>query len=122
MVTFSASADNVVGMMPTFQRGEARTHQARAQRRDHFLALFEQSGQPAVAFCHEHGISKQTFYNWRHKARVRPAPAFAQVTVASGPALRSEEIRIELRSGITIGVVSGVDAGWLAQVVRALNA
>jgi transposase-like protein len=87
------------------------------------LALFEQSGQPAVAFCREHGISKQTFYNWRHKARTQPAPAFAQVTLASSSAApRSEEIRIELRDGVTIGAASGVDAGWLAQVVRALNA
>jgi transposase-like protein len=109
-------------MKPTFGSGEARSHQARAKRREHLLALFEQSGQPAVAFCREQGISKQTFYNWRHQARMRPAPAFAQVTVASSPALRSEEIRIELSSGVTIGAVSGIDSGWLAQVVRALNA
>lgn len=109
-------------MTPTFRDGAARTHQARARRRDQLLALFEQSGQPAVVFCREQGISKQTFYNWRHKARRQPAPAFAEVTVASAPAVRGESLRIELKSGVTIGAANGVDAGWLAQVVRALNA
>jgi hypothetical protein len=85
------------------------------------LALFERSEQSAVAFCREHGISKQTFYNWRHQARLRPT-GFAQVAVAPNPAIRGEEIRIELSDGVTIGAGSGVDASWLAQVVRALKA
>ena len=64
-----------------------RPHRS-TEERDGYLARFEKSGVSAVAFCREHGLCKQTFYNWRQKARRKagtttgPIPRFAEVSVA----------------------------------------
>jgi transposase-like protein len=119
-------------MKPAFRTWETRTghrsQRQRAERRNGYLELFEKSGLSAVAFCREHGLSKQTLYNWRHKARragpatAAPAPRFAEVAVTTtAPPDTAGGIRIHLAGDVSVEAGVGTDAGWLARVIYELR-
>src|SRR5579862_3021383 len=118
-------------MKPTNRTEESRFERGRGARRrnaelrDGYLALFEKSGLSAVAFCREHGLCKQTFYNWRQRVRregaapARRGRGFAQVAVTDGPA-SSGALCVQLPGGLSIDVAAHTDPLWLAQVLREL--
>ena len=103
-----------------------RPHRSAEERSD-YLARFEKSGISAVAFCREHGLCKQTFYNWRQKARrmagapSRRVPAFAEVSVSPVPEVAGA-IFVHLAAGLSIEASTGTDPAWLARVVNGLRA
>lgn len=122
-------------MMPTIRAQEAGpeypgTRRRNAALRAEYLVRFEKAGMTAAAFCREHGLEKQTFYNWRQKARragggqVRRTPQFAEVTVtANGPSQpEGAAIRVQLVGGAALEVRAGTDPLWLAQVLREVGA
>ena len=109
---------------------ETRRRRARgAAQRMRYLDLFEKSGLSAVEFCREHGLCKQTLYNWRHKARragsatAAPAPRFAEVAVTTAAASATAGgICIHLSGDVSVEAGVGTDAGWLARVIYELRA
>jgi transposase-like protein len=123
-------------MKPTFgtedtgagQEKRRRRHCGAAQRK-RYLELFEKSGLSAVEFCREHGLHKQTLYNWRHKARragsagAASGPRFAEVAVTTAAASDAAGgICIRLAGDVSVEAGVGTDAGWLARVIYELRA
>lgn len=85
--------------------------------------------------CERHDVGSGQVYTWRRQALTgeltgrapRQAPAFAEVEVAPAsallpvPAPSSDQIGIELPSGIRLTVGSGIDADALGRIVAALH-
>ena len=110
-------------------QGARRRRQRRAAQRMRYLDLFEKSGLSAVEFCREHGLCKQTLYNWRHRARragsvtAAPSPRFAEVAVTTATASGAASgICIHLAGDVSVEAGVGTDAGWLARVIYELRA
>jgi transposase len=84
--------------------------------------------------CERHDVGSGQVYTWRRQALTGEltgrapsmAPSFAEVEVAAAPALlpspapSSDQIGIELPSGIRLTVGSGIDADALGRIVAAL--
>jgi transposase len=85
--------------------------------------------------CERHEVGSGQVYTWRRRALTgeltgrapRQAPAFAEVEVTPAPVLlpapasSSDQIGIELPSGIRLTVGSGIDADALGRIVAALH-
>ena len=59
------------------------------------IAEQQASGQKALAFCREHGISQYSFYRWRQRLRQGAVPQFAELEVTQA-ATASPESTLEL--------------------------
>ena len=97
-----------------------------AEERAQWVRQYEHSGQSLREFCMENGLSQSTLCLWRRQLRSQggesgpEAASFVELRVA--PASASEgAVKIRLRSGVELEVLSGTDARWLALVVQALR-
>lgn len=85
--------------------------------------------------CERHDVGSGQVYTWRRQALTgeltgrapRQTPAFAEVEVTAAPVSlpaptpSSDQIGIELPSGIRLTVGSGIDADALGRIVAALH-
>lgn len=92
------------------------------------LGRWRRSGQSAIEFCRREKISPPRLYTWRRRfaeapaeprRRIRSKPAFlpVQVSAAAAPA---QGIELAFPTGHVLRLPADVDAGRLAQVVKAL--
>ena len=102
--------------------GPRRPRRSQEQKAE-YLALFERSGKPVAAFCREHGLCEQTFYNWRDRLRGGSGPAvkagFAEVSgeAASIPS----GVCVHLSTGVSLELASGADVIWIGRLLRELR-
>jgi hypothetical protein len=131
----------------TMQEGRRRSRRPAGSRRAYWRRVVEdcrRSGLRQVEFCRRRGIAPGTLGFWkftlaregaRHAAtltRRAPAPAFVPVRVvpavgAVGGARPADpaappEVEIALSGGRLVRVRGRVEAQWLGQVLRALEA
>jgi hypothetical protein len=73
------------------------------------------------AFCREHGVSDQSFYNWRKRLSSNEPVRFAlvegNVPVTNGNA----PLELILASGDRLHIAPGTDAGTLRTVLNVLR-
>lgn len=113
------------------RRGSGETARAREMRR--MLGRWERSGLTQAEFALRHGITPGALRWWRHTLRgSRQAPIpdetgsptkFVEI-VRHPESLMAHEARtleVVLRSGHAMQVPEGMSAGWLGEVVRALE-
>ena len=93
------------------------------------------SGGSVRAACEQHDVGSGQVYTWRRQALTGEltgrapsmVPAFAEVEVSTAPTLlpapasSSDQIGIELPSGIRLTVGSDIDADALGRIVAALH-
>jgi transposase len=79
------------------------------------------SGLSVSAFCREHGISDQSFYNWRKRFSGSEQVRFALVDTGEQVAKGRLPVELILASGDRLGIASGVDAATLRTVLSVLR-
>ena len=73
------------------------------------------------AFCREHGVSDQSFYNWRKRLSESEPVRFALVE-AGAPIMRdSLPVEVILASGDRLRIAPGTDAATLRTVLNVLR-
>jgi transposase-like protein len=74
-----------------------------------------------TAFCREHGVSDQSFYNWRKRLSGGESVRFA--LVEAGAPVTNDKTRIELilTGGDRLRIPPGIDAATLRTVVSVLR-
>jgi transposase-like protein len=99
--------------------------------------MFEKSGKGVSEFCRENDLPEATLALWRKQLRGPETPAnaspfvevpAAKLSAAAGadkigpPSAAVGVITVRLSGAVSLEVAAGTDAGWLAGVVRALQA
>jgi hypothetical protein len=89
-------------------------------------ALFEAhatSGLTAAVFCREHGINPKYFSLRRHELSEVPKKRTSNFTPVSAMKLSDNE-RITVRDpcGLRVELPLGIEAKWLAELLRSLRA
>jgi transposase-like protein len=95
-----------------------------SRRQNKWAELIRQQKRSNVsvsAFCREHGVSDQSFYNWRKRLssteRVRFALVEANAPIGNGNA----PLELILASGDRLRIAPGADAGTLRTVLNVLR-
>lgn len=84
------------------------------------VAAFARSGQSRRVWCAAHGVSVGSLDAWRYRLQREAASGLVPVVVAEPTPTGAT---IELSSGgVTVRLPPGIDAVWLASLVRALGA
>jgi len=86
--------------------------------------LIRQHGQSKLsvsAFCREHGVSDQSFYNWRKRLSGNEPVRFALVEVNAPVRKESLPVELILASGDRLRIASGTDAVTLRTVLQVLR-
>lgn len=105
---------------------DGRLRYSREQRQD-LLEAFDRSGQSAMAFSRQHGVSYQTFIAWVRKRRecgeslAPDASAFAEVVVRQPTADCAAALRIVLPCGTIIEVASRAALPLAAELLSTLR-
>lgn len=106
---------------------------AKEQRWRELLAEQAAGTLTVRAFCRERQLGEAAFYSWRKTIRIRdglvagaspePTPAFVPVTLAAEPAPEPEvaPLVLEITSGQRLRIPATISAGWLAELVLALE-
>lgn len=81
----------------------------------------EQSGLSVAAFCRNHDLVEQSFYNWRKKLGSSPLVRFALVEAAAPGANVAAPIELILASGDRVRIGAGTDTATLRAVLGALR-
>ena len=87
------------------------------------IAEQERSGLSVKQFCHEHGLSVWSFYDWRKRIRENGPVRFALVDRGrrcEAPVL-SADLEVVLADGERLRIRSGVDAATLRLVLETLR-
>ena len=101
-----------------------RADEAVSTRQQTWTELIRQQGQRKLsvsAFCREHGVSDQSFYNWRKRfsgsepVRLALVEASAPVTKDSAP------IELVFASGNRLRIAPGTDAATSPTVLNVLR-
>lgn len=98
------------------------------EQREGLLDAFSRSGQSAMAFARQHGVSYQTFVAWLRKRRDTGAalpsgsPAFAEVMLQQPAATHpAHALRIVLPCGTMIEVASRAALPLAAELISTLR-
>jgi transposase-like protein len=104
-----------------------------AEERVDWVRMFDKSGKGVSEFCRENDLPEATLALWRKQLRGPAIPAeespFVEVpsaklsgAVAADEPIPSVAITVRLPGALSLEVAAGTDAGWLAEVLRALQA
>ena len=86
------------------------------------IAEQQASGQKALAFCREHGISQYSFYKWRQRLRQVAEPQFAELEVTSATSVGPDSgLELILRNGERLRIGNQVAAETLRIVLEAVR-
>jgi transposase-like protein len=86
------------------------------------IAEQQASGQKALAFCREHGISQYSFYKWRQRLRQGAEPQFAVLEVTPAASANPDSaLELILRSGERLHIGNQVAAETLRMVLEAVR-
>lgn len=85
------------------------------------LVLWKDSGLNIREYCELEDLSRSAFGYWRRKLNSPkpPAEGFVELKLPSGG--NDGHIHIRLNKGVELGVVSGTDTKYVAELVRALE-
>jgi transposase-like protein len=102
-----------------------RANEAISTRQKRWAELVRQQGQSKVsvsAFCREHGISDQSFYNWRKRLSGSGSVRFALVD-AGAPVTdeRVAAVELNLATGDRLRIALGTDVATLRTVLTVLR-
>ena len=101
-----------------------RAIKAVSPKQKRWAELIRQYGQSKLsvaAFCREHRVSDQSFYNWRKRLSGSEPVRFALVE-ANAPVTKAEApIELILASGDRVRIAPGADAATLRTVCDALR-
>jgi hypothetical protein len=103
------------------RRPDPATHRRWQQR----LHRFRTSGLTVADFCEQEGISTASFYAWRRRFGVSPAPTAADaprlvpVRLVTPPA--SAPVELLLPSGVVLRLSPDTDLIWLRQLFSLLG-
>lgn len=96
------------------------------------VAAFERSGLGRHAWCKAQGLAAHSLDYWRQRLRERPAraggrskgliPILVDPGVASPTPSSSPMVEFALTGGVRLRAPVGIDASWLASLVRGLDA
>jgi hypothetical protein len=98
--------------------------EAVSMRQRRWAELVRQHGQSKLsvsAFCREHGISDQSFYNWRKRLSGNEPVRFALVDAGMPVTNDKAPIELILASGDRLRVAPGTDAATLRTVLNVLR-
>jgi hypothetical protein len=86
------------------------------------IAAQQASGQKALPFCRERGISQFSFYKWRQRLRQRAVPQFALLK-ATPAATGNPDSALELllKNGERLRIGSQVPAATLRMVLETVR-
>ena len=93
-------------------------------RQKRWAELIRQHGQSKLsvsAFCREHGVSDQSFYNWRKRLSGNEPVRFALVEANAPVTKESLPVELILASGDRLRIASGTDAVTLRTVLQVLR-
>jgi len=97
-----------------------------SDRHEHWKAVIaeqKQSGQTVGSFCHQRGVTQQSFYQWRKRLGGAQAPVrFALVETGRPEARERAAVELVLRSGHRLRIAAGVDGTTLRTVLEVLEA
>jgi transposase-like protein len=98
-----------------------------AEDRAQWLDLYEHSGKGVREFCRDNAVCQSSLSRWLRQRRggadeQNREGSLVEVRVAPAPtAAATVAARVQLAGGMTMEVVGGTDAAWLASVLRALQ-
>jgi transposase-like protein len=104
--------------------GEMKAIEAGARRQKRWAELIRLQGQSKLsvsAFCREHGVSDQSFYNWRKRLSGGKPVRFALVETNPRGTKDSLPVELILASGDRLRIAPGTDAGTLRTVLNVLR-
>jgi len=81
----------------------------------------QQSKLSVSAFCRKHGISDQSFYNWRRRLTENEPVRFALVEASSSGTEPHAPLELILASGDRLRIAPGTDAVTLRAVLTVLR-
>ncbi len=93
----------------------------RQKRWAELIRLQRQSKLSVSAFCREHGVSDQSFYNWRKRLSEGEPVRFALVETNAPGTKDSLPVELILASGDRLRIAPGTDAGTLRTVLSVLQ-
>jgi len=86
------------------------------------IAEQEASGQKALPFCRERGLSQYSFYKWRERLRQSNMAQFALVETAPGATASPDSaLELVLRNGERLRIGNQVAAETLRIVLEAVR-
>jgi transposase-like protein len=97
------------------------TVSTRQKRWAELIRQQERSRLSVTAFCREHGVSDQSFYNWRKRLSESGRVRFALVEAGVSGTKDQSAIELVLASGDRLNVAPGVDAATLRTVLNVLR-
>jgi transposase-like protein len=101
-----------------------RTIEAVSTREKRWAELIRQHGQSKLsvsAFCRQHGVSDQSFYNWRKRLSGSEPVRFALVEAGAPVTKDSVPVELILASGDRLRIAPGADAATLRTVLNVLR-
>jgi len=101
-----------------------RAIEAVPTRQRRWAELIRQQGQSRLsvtAFCREHGVSDQSFYNWRKRLSENEPVRFALVEAGVSGTKDQVAIELYLASGDRLRIAPGTDASTLRTVLSVLR-
>ncbi len=93
----------------------------RQKRWAELIRQHSQSGLSVSAFCREHGVSDQSFYNWRKRLAGSAPVRFALVEADGAITRDSLPVELILISGDRLRIAPGADAATLRTVLSVLR-
>jgi transposase-like protein len=94
---------------------------ARDKRWQELIRQQEQSKLSVTAFCREHGISDQSFYNWRKRLSGSEPVRFALVEGGAPGTNDNAPVELILAGGDRLRIAPGIDAATLRTVLSVLR-
>src|SRR3954471_3117322 len=93
----------------------------RKRRWEELIRQHSQSKLSVNAFCREHGVSDQSFYNWRKRLSESELVRFALVQGGAPGANDSAPVELILACGDRLRIAPGIDAATLRIVLSVLR-
>jgi Transposase len=95
---------------------------ARQKKWQELIRQQEQSKLSVSAFCHQHGFSDQSFYNWRKRLATDEPVRFALVDANTAAGTDGfAPLELILTSGDRLRIAPGADAATLRVVLTVLR-
>ena len=85
------------------------------------LGLWKDSGLNIREYCELEELSKNAFGYWRRKLSSPKPPVDGFVELKVSSPRNDSLIHVRLRKGLVLGVVTGTDAKYVAELVSALE-
>ncbi len=111
--------------MPPAARAGRRPDPTTRQRWQQRLHRFRDSGLSVAAFCDREGVSTASFYAWRRRLRLDPAPTtpdtprLVPVRLTTPPT--GAPVELLLPSGCMVRLSPDCDLAWLRQLLALLG-